>query len=43
MNIHIVPPHGEMFEIRVAQGYGARWSRDGTKVYLLALNLSLMF
>jgi hypothetical protein len=31
MNIHIVPPHGEVFEIRVAQGYGARWSRDGTK------------
>ncbi|XP_024010793.1 uncharacterized protein LOC18015473 isoform X2 [Eutrema salsugineum] len=31
MNIHIVPPHGEVFEIRVAQGYGARWSQDGTK------------
>ncbi|KAL0862112.1 hypothetical protein Bca101_041230 [Brassica carinata] len=31
MNIHIVPPHGEVFEIRVVQGYGARWSRDGTK------------
>ncbi|KFK37177.1 hypothetical protein AALP_AA4G224000 [Arabis alpina] len=31
MNMHIVPPHGEVFEIRVAQGYGARWSRDGTK------------
>ncbi|KAL1191177.1 hypothetical protein V5N11_014241 [Cardamine amara subsp. amara] len=31
MNIHIVPPHGEVFEIRVAQGYGARWSREGTK------------
>ncbi|XP_048636367.1 uncharacterized protein BNAA05G03340D isoform X1 [Brassica napus] len=31
MNIHIVPPHGEVFEIRVAQGYGARWSPDGTK------------
>ncbi|CAH8333309.1 unnamed protein product [Eruca vesicaria subsp. sativa] len=31
MNIHIVPPHGEVFEIRVVQGYGARWCRDGTK------------
>ncbi|XP_020884209.1 uncharacterized protein LOC9317972 isoform X3 [Arabidopsis lyrata subsp. lyrata] len=31
MNVHIVPPHGEVFEIRVAQGFGARWSRDGTK------------
>uniref|UniRef100_A0A1J3J009 ASCH domain-containing protein n=1 Tax=Noccaea caerulescens TaxID=107243 RepID=A0A1J3J009_NOCCA len=31
MNVHIVPTHGEVFEIRVAQGYGARWSRDGTK------------
>ncbi|CAN7103264.1 unnamed protein product [Brassica rapa subsp. narinosa] len=31
MNIHIVPPHGEVFEIREVQGYGARWSRDGTK------------
>ncbi|VVB03248.1 unnamed protein product [Arabis nemorensis] len=31
MNIHIVPPHGDVFEIRVAQGYGARWSQDGTK------------
>ncbi|XP_023640718.1 uncharacterized protein LOC17887831 isoform X2 [Capsella rubella] len=31
MNIHIVPPLGEVFEIRVAQGYGARWTRDGTK------------
>ncbi|XP_056845997.1 uncharacterized protein LOC108813131 isoform X2 [Raphanus sativus] len=31
MNVHIVPPHGEVFEIRVVQGYGARWSRDGTR------------
>ncbi|XP_010508428.1 PREDICTED: uncharacterized protein LOC104785009 isoform X1 [Camelina sativa] len=31
MNMHIVPPHGEVLEIRVAQGYGARWTRDGTK------------
>ncbi|XP_010526240.1 PREDICTED: uncharacterized protein LOC104803837 isoform X4 [Tarenaya hassleriana] len=30
MNIHVVQPHGQVFEIRVAEGYGARWSRDGT-------------
>jgi hypothetical protein len=32
MNIHIVPPHGNVFEIRVADGYGARWTEDGSKV-----------
>jgi hypothetical protein len=32
MNIHIVPPHGNVFEIRVAGGYGARWTEDGSKV-----------
>uniref|UniRef100_A0A9I9DRA0 ASCH domain-containing protein n=1 Tax=Cucumis melo TaxID=3656 RepID=A0A9I9DRA0_CUCME len=32
MNIHIVAPHGIVFEIRIAQGYGARWSKDGNKV-----------
>lgn len=32
MNIHTVPPHGVVFEIRVADGYGARWSEDGCKV-----------
>ncbi|WJX69711.1 hypothetical protein P8452_53915 [Trifolium repens] len=31
MNIHIVPPHGNVFEIRVADGYGARWTEDGSK------------
>ncbi|TMX00590.1 hypothetical protein EJD97_000505 [Solanum chilense] len=31
MNIHIVPPHGVVFEIRVDNGYGARWSKDGSK------------
>ncbi|KAK6914524.1 ASCH domain [Dillenia turbinata] len=31
LNLHIVPPHGDVFEIRVAEGYGARWSSDGTK------------
>lgn len=30
-NIHVVPQHGAVFEIRVADGYGARWSKDGTK------------
>ncbi|KZV34809.1 hypothetical protein F511_00711 [Dorcoceras hygrometricum] len=33
LNIHIVPPHGIVLEIRVAEGYGARWSQDGSKVY----------
>ncbi|CAK7322658.1 unnamed protein product [Dovyalis caffra] len=33
-NIHIVPQHGAVFEIRVADGYGARWSKDGTKDFL---------
>ncbi|XP_009786150.1 uncharacterized protein LOC107774304 isoform X2 [Nicotiana tabacum] len=31
INVHIVPPHGVVFEIRVANGYGARWSKDGIK------------
>ncbi|XP_049411975.1 uncharacterized protein LOC125874970 isoform X2 [Solanum stenotomum] len=31
MNVHIVPPHGVVFEIRVVNGYGARWSKDGSK------------
>ncbi|KAG9141715.1 hypothetical protein Leryth_022038 [Lithospermum erythrorhizon] len=31
MNMHIVPPHGLVFEIRVPDGYGARWSGDGSK------------
>lgn len=34
MNIHIVAPHGVVFEIRIAEGYGARWSKDGNKVSL---------
>jgi len=35
MNVHIVPPHGVVFEIRVVNGYGARWSKDGSKVHIL--------
>ncbi|KAI9193866.1 hypothetical protein LWI28_000857 [Acer negundo] len=31
LNLHIVPPHGIVFELRVADGYGARWSKDGKK------------
>ncbi|XP_061365169.1 uncharacterized protein LOC133308551 [Gastrolobium bilobum] len=31
LNIHTVAPHGVVFEIRVADGYGARWTEDGTK------------
>ncbi|WCJ41289.1 RNA-binding ASCH domain protein [Euphorbia peplus] len=30
-NVHIVPPHGAVYEIRTVDGYGARWSSDGTK------------
>lgn len=33
--MHIVPPHGVVFEIRVYDGYGARWSQDGTKVCII--------
>lgn len=32
LNVYIVQPHGAVFEIRVEEGYGARWSKDGTKV-----------
>ena len=35
LNIHMVAPHGIVFEIRIAEGYGARWSNDGNKVSLL--------
>ncbi|KAL5057808.1 hypothetical protein RYX36_029412 [Vicia faba] len=38
MNIHIVPPHGAVFEIRVADGYGARWNEDGSKNNSLPFN-----
>ncbi|KAL8479495.1 hypothetical protein ACS0TY_026407 [Phlomoides rotata] len=31
MNLHVVRPHGTIFEIRNDDGYGARWSADGTK------------
>ncbi|KAL5152397.1 hypothetical protein HKD37_13G038543 [Glycine soja] len=31
LNVHTVPPHGVVFEIRVAGGYGARWTEDGSK------------
>ncbi|KAK1418957.1 hypothetical protein QVD17_28111 [Tagetes erecta] len=31
LNVHIVPPHGPVFEIRVQDGYGARWSLNPTK------------
>ncbi|CAO2821798.1 unnamed protein product [Amaranthus hypochondriacus] len=29
MNVYIVQPHGSVFEIRISDGYGARWSKDG--------------
>ncbi|KAL6660696.1 hypothetical protein ACP70R_001731 [Stipagrostis hirtigluma subsp. patula] len=31
MNVHLTQPHGPVFEIRVRDGYGARWSQDGSK------------
>lgn len=30
--MHVVPPKRTVFEIRVAEGFGARWSEDGSKV-----------
>ncbi|XP_057498443.1 uncharacterized protein LOC130782968 isoform X2 [Actinidia eriantha] len=30
-NMHVVPPHGVVYEIRISDGYGARWSNGGTK------------
>lgn len=29
MNVHLTQPFGPVFEIRVHEGYGARWSQDG--------------
>ncbi|KAJ3703711.1 hypothetical protein LUZ61_007416 [Rhynchospora tenuis] len=31
MNVHLIQPYGPVFEIRVREGYGARWSSDGSK------------
>uniref|UniRef100_A0A1D1Z4C7 Homeobox protein SIX5 n=1 Tax=Anthurium amnicola TaxID=1678845 RepID=A0A1D1Z4C7_9ARAE len=31
MNIHSIQPYEHVFEIRIGEGYGARWSRDGSK------------
>ncbi|KAK6279473.1 hypothetical protein POUND7_019740 [Theobroma cacao] len=31
LNVYIVQLHGAVFEIRVGEGDGARWSKDGTK------------
>ncbi|XP_040384623.1 uncharacterized protein LOC102706508 isoform X2 [Oryza brachyantha] len=31
MNIHLTQPYGPVYEIRVQEGYGARWSQDGSK------------
>lgn len=42
LNLHIVPPHGVVFEIRDADAYGARWSEDGSKVQPLLLSMSVM-
>jgi hypothetical protein len=30
--LHLTQPYGPVFEIRVPEGYGARWSQDGSKV-----------
>lgn len=43
LNVHVVQPHGAVFEIRVADGYGARWSNNGTKVYLSYKNVCIFF
>ncbi|XP_051133483.1 uncharacterized protein LOC127253092 isoform X2 [Andrographis paniculata] len=31
LNMHMVSPHGTVFEVRNRDGYGARWSADGSK------------
>ncbi|XP_024319363.1 uncharacterized protein LOC100838225 isoform X3 [Brachypodium distachyon] len=31
MNVHVTQPCGPVFEIRVREGYGARWSHNGLK------------
>ncbi|KAJ0977077.1 hypothetical protein J5N97_012551 [Dioscorea zingiberensis] len=31
MNVHLIKPYECVFEIRVPEGYGARWSQDGLK------------
>lgn len=31
MNVHLIQPHECVFEIRVCDGYGARWTKDGSK------------
>ncbi|XP_073014067.1 uncharacterized protein [Typha latifolia] len=31
MNVHLIQPYECVFEIRVHEGYGARWSKDGFK------------
>ncbi|KAK1314250.1 hypothetical protein QJS10_CPA06g01464 [Acorus calamus] len=30
MNVHMIQPYGAVFELRVTEGYGARWSKDGS-------------
>ncbi|KAJ6741266.1 RNA-BINDING ASCH DOMAIN PROTEIN [Salix purpurea] len=40
-NIHVVPQHGAVFEIRVADGYGACWSMDGTKAVEVPISKEL--
>ena len=35
LNVHFVPPDLHVFEIRVREGYGARWTADGSKVFFL--------
>ncbi|KAM7465124.1 hypothetical protein LguiB_012686 [Lonicera macranthoides] len=42
LNMHIVPPHGVIFEIRVYDGYGARWSQDGTKHVIIAIVFNIL-
>ncbi|XP_020106832.1 uncharacterized protein LOC109723037 isoform X2 [Ananas comosus] len=32
MNVHLIHSNDCVFEIRVREGYGARWSKDGSKV-----------
>lgn len=40
LNMYTLQPHGDVFEIRVAEGYGARWSKDSNKVNIYPQNSS---
>ena len=42
INVHLTQPYGPVFEIRVREGYGARWSHDGLKVHVLRFPINVL-